>query len=102
MNKISLTGRLARDPKIHKAPDNQSVVSNTLAVRKFSPTEKNAVDWFNFEAWNDQAEYIARHCKKGSLLAIEGFVRVQSYTTRNGEPRKKFFVNVVRAESDND
>lgn len=94
MNKIFLTGRLARDPKIHKAMDNQSVLSNALAVRKFSPTEKNAVD--------NQAEYIARHCKKGSLLAIEGFVRVQSYTTRNGEPRKKFFVNVVRAESDND
>ena len=87
MNKVILTGRLARDPEF-KTTANQTEVTNfTIAVdRKFKDANGNKqADFLPCIAWRGTASFIAKYFKKGNRIGIAGSIQTRSYENRDGQ-----------------
>lgn len=82
MNSINLIGRLTKDPELrYTSGDKKAVVKFTLAVnRGYKKNEQNEADFILIEAWEKQAENVAKYCFKGSQVAISGRLRIEKYT----------------------
>lgn len=101
MNSVVLVGRLAQDPELrYIAGTGMPVATFTLAVsREF--TDKNGergVDFIDIQAWNKQAETVANYLKKGNMVSVNGSIRVETYTDKEGNRRRSFRINASRVE----
>jgi single-strand DNA-binding protein len=51
--------------------------------------------WFRVTLWNRQAETAAQYLQKGRPVYIEGRLRVEEYTDRDGKQRHSLEVNAT-------
>ena len=90
MNKVILIGRLARDPELRTTPSNLSVATFSIAVsRPFNSQNGGApeTDFISCVVWRRQAENLAKYCRKGSQIAVEGRIQTRNYTAQDGSKR---------------
>lgn len=99
VNKITLIGRLGRDPQVKEFSDTNKIAEFTLATDDgyFDKKTNNWVastDWHNirlpFKSLADRAE---KQLKKGSLVYVEGKVKTRDYTDKDGN--KRYITEVV-------
>jgi single stranded DNA-binding protein len=94
MNICCFIGKLVADPEL-KETNNTHVVNFSLAVedyRKDKEGEKHRrVDYLDFEAWDTGATTIAKHFKKGELLAIEAEARQHKWNSGDQKRQKIVF-----------
>src|SRR2546426_4368099 len=91
-NKIILVGNLGRDPELRYTPQGTPVCSFSLATneRRRDPKtgENNDVTtWFRVTLWRRQAEVASQYLTRGKPVYIEGRLRVEEYTDRDGKLR---------------
>ena len=88
INRVVLTGRLARDPELRKTQSGLSVCSFQLAVDrpKLKGKDEAVTDWISCQAWRQSADYICNYAKKGALLAV-AFVVIVLLVDRMGGDR---------------
>lgn len=96
MNKVLLTGRTTSDVVLNKTKTGKSVADFRLAVKR-SNTKDNT-DFIPVTVFGSLAEAIARNVGKGSLLSIEGELRVETYENREGAKRTKAYVLCGKAD----
>lgn len=84
MNRIFLVGNLARDPEAKNTPSGVPYARTAIAVWKPSRDDKNACDFFNLVAWDKQAEFLLKHCRKGTRLIVVGRVQTSKYKNKAG------------------
>jgi len=97
MNKVTLIGRLAKEPVLRKTQNGTAVVSFTIACsRKVAKDQEPQADFINCTAWNRTAEIIKQYTSKGSQIAIDGRIQVRSYEDDKG---KRTYVTEVVCES---
>jgi single-strand DNA-binding protein len=93
LNKIILIGRLGKDPEISAVKDGGlmvarlSVATSDKYVDKKSGNKVERVDWHNVVLFGKSAEYICNYGKKGNSVYIEGPVRYEKYTDKEGVER---------------
>lgn len=91
-NKIILVGNLGRDPELRYTPQGTPVCSFSMATnerRKDKNGEmQDQTTWFKVTLWNRQAETAAQYLTKGKQVYIEGRLRVEEWTDRDGKPRQ--------------
>ena len=87
INRVILTGRLARDPELRKTQSGLSVCSFQLAVDrpKLKGQDEAVTDWISCQAWRQSADYICNYAKKGALLAVDGRIQTRSYDNTSGQ-----------------
>lgn len=88
MNQVNLVGRLTKELTLEKVGANQiSKVEFTLAVnRDFKNKEgKFDADFIRCTVWNKTAEFLHQYATKGTMLAITGAIRTDSYKDQNGQ-----------------
>lgn len=98
MNKITLMGRLVRDPetKYTNSQTPLAIAEFTLAVnRRFKKDGEPDADFINCKAFSKTAETIGKFCKKGQMIAIVGRLQVRTYDNQEG---KKVWVTEVIVE----
>lgn len=89
LNNVSLVGRLTKDPDVRVLQQSGKVVASfTLAVQR----TKDDVDFIPCEAWNKTAESVRDYVTKGSLIGVEGSIKVDNYDTEEG---RRTFTKVV-------
>ena len=97
-NRVSMTGRLARDPELRKSQSGKSMLKFTLAVDNSYKSKTgevvNGVFWNPCSAWGTTADLISQYCRKGSRILVEGKLETREYTGKNGERRWETSVNV--------
>lgn len=81
MNVVAISGNLTRDIELKHTPDGLPVCSFRVAVRR--PNTKDKTDFFNFVAWRDKAEFLARYFKKGQRIEIEGYLTTRVWEDKN-------------------
>lgn len=91
-NKVILVGNLGRDPDLRYTPQGTPVCSFTLATnekRKNRDTgdAEDLTTWFKVTLWGRQAETASQYLTKGRPVYIEGRLRVEDWTDRDGKPR---------------
>lgn len=93
-NKIILIGNLGRDPELRYTPQGKEVCSFSLATN-----EKKGVDdittWFRVTLWGKQAVTAHTYLTKGSPIYIEGRLRLETYTDKDGKQRTTLEVSAT-------
>ncbi|HBF68790.1 MAG TPA: single-stranded DNA-binding protein [Firmicutes bacterium] len=86
MNRIVLVGRLTRDPELRRTNSDSSVASFTLAVddRMKDANGQKTTTFIGVTVWNQQADNVAKFCRKGSLVGVDGRIRQRTYERRDG------------------
>ncbi len=93
LNRVILTGRLTADPELRYTQSGQPVARFAIAVnrRVLNPETNNWEDETTYVpvvVWGKQAESCATYLQKGRLVAVDGRLRIRSFTTPEGERRK--------------
>jgi single-strand DNA-binding protein len=90
-NKIIVVGNLGRDPELRYTPQGTPVCSFTVATnekRKDRAGEmQDVTTWFRVTLWGRQAETASQYLAKGRPIYVEGRLRVEEWTDRDGKQR---------------
>ena len=92
MNKIYLTGRITKDIELKEYGD-LKVVNNTIAVYGGKRNEEDITYFFDFKAFNYQAEKLCKNATKGSKIVIEGAL-TQDKWEKDGQQMSKVVIIV--------
>ena len=108
MNNICIMGRLTHDPELRNTSSGVEVVNFSVAVdRKYKSGDEKVTDFIDCQAWRQTAVFIDRYFNKGKMIAVTGSLQTENYTDKNGNKRKKVYINVESVDfcgskSDND
>jgi len=95
-NKIILVGNLGKDPELRYTPQGNAVCSFSLATnekRKDKAGEQQDITtWFRVTLWGRQAETASQYLTKGQPVYIEGRLRTEEWTDREGVKRQSLEV----------
>lgn len=101
MNQVILVGRLAQDVELrYIAGTGTPVATFSVAVeREFTNKDgKREVDFIDVQTWGKSAENCANYIGKGSLVSVQGSLRVEKYEGKDGSRRTSYRVNADRVQ----
>lgn len=93
LNKVTLIGRVGKDPEIRNTGNGKPIVSFSLATTdswkdKSTGEKKEKTEWHNVTCFNEGlCRVIEHYVKKGSQIYIEGALATEKYTDKNGVDR---------------
>lgn len=95
INRVTLIGRLVRDPDLRRTNDGTMVASFTIAVnRNYTAKDgQQQADFINCVVWRKTAETLEKYCRKGNLIGLDG--RLQTRTYENAQGQRVFATEVV-------
>lgn len=96
MNRVTLIGRLTRDPDVKYSQGIQpmAVARYNLAVdRAYAKDREQTADFISCVAFGKNGEFAKNYLHKGTKIAIEGRIQTGSYTDKEG--RKVYTTDVV-------
>ncbi len=85
MNSITISGRLANEPKYRLTLNGKSVANFVVATQR--PNVKDTVDFIDCVAWDKTADFICQHFCKGKWIEISGVFTTRDFE-KDGEKRK--------------
>lgn len=99
LNKITIIGRLGRDPEVRytgggDAVSNFSVATSERWKDKATGEVKEETTWHRVSAWGRQAEIAGEYLRKGSLVYIEGKMVSRKYTDKNGAEKESWEIRL--------
>ena len=100
VNKVILVGNLGRDPEVRILPNGESVANIAIATsNKYKNRAGEMVEeteWHNAVLFGRLAEIAGQYLKKGSSIYIEGRLKTEKYTDKNGV--EKYQTKVIVGE----
>jgi single-strand DNA-binding protein len=99
-NKIVIVGYLGKDPELRYTPQGMAVCNISLATseKRKEPRTGESQDittWFKVTLWGRQAEVANQYLSKGKQVYIEGRLRQEDWTDRDGAKRTSLVVNAT-------
>jgi single-strand DNA-binding protein len=89
LNRITLVGRLTRDPELRTTSTGKDVVEFSIAVNKrIKPAEGADADFFRVKAWGQTASYVGEYIGRGRLVSVDGRLESRKYTDKDGNNRE--------------
>ncbi|MBC7892017.1 MAG: single-stranded DNA-binding protein [Sphingobacteriaceae bacterium] len=97
-NKVTLIGNLGRDPETRTLPSGAKVVDFTVATteayKNRTGDQVENTTWFRAEAWEKLGDIAEQYLKKGDQVYLEGRLRLEEYTDREGNPRTALRIRI--------
>lgn len=88
LNRVDLIGRVVHTPELKEVGD-KKVCSFSVAVdRPYRSGAEKETDFFDCETWGRTAENTAAYVGRGSLVAIDGSIRIDKWE-KDGVKRQK-------------
>jgi single-strand DNA-binding protein len=92
LNKVTLIGRLGKDPELKYLPNGEAVCNFTLATseswnNKNSGERQEKTEWHNITMFRKVAEVAGQYLKKGSQVYIEGKIQTRKWQDKEGKDR---------------
>ena len=89
LNCAVIMGRLTADPELRTTNNGVSVCTISVAVDRNYQREgqERQTDFLTVVAWRQTAEFIAKHFRKGKMIAVQGSIQTRKYEDRNGNKR---------------
>lgn len=89
LNRITLVGRLTRDPELRTTSTGKDVVEFSIAVNKrIKPADGADADFFRVKAWGQTASYVGEYIGRGRLVSVDGRLESRKYTDKDGNNRE--------------
>jgi|SRR6516162_3909052 single-strand DNA-binding protein len=97
VNKVTLAGRLTRDPETRYTNSGTAITDISLAVSRFYKNEagenRDETDFIDVTAFGRSAEIIQKHLHKGNPLFVEGRLKLDQWDDKQtGTKRSKLKV----------
>jgi single-strand DNA-binding protein len=93
INRVTLVGRLTRDPELRHLPSGQPVLQLGLAVngrqRDDAGNWTDKPNFFDIKVFGNQAESLSQHLAKGRRVGIDGRLDWSSWEAQDGSKRSK-------------
>lgn len=96
VNKVTVLGNLGRDPEIRYTPSNMAIATVSIATTYKAKDREPETEWHRVVFFGRQAEVAGEYLKKGSSVYVEGRLRTQKWTDKNGIER---YTTEIIAES---
>lgn len=95
INRVVLMGRLVSDPELKTTQSGINVTTFRIAVDRsyVKSGEERQADFFDIVAWRYTADFVCKHFRKGSLIAIDGQLQSRTYQAKDGSNR--YVVEVI-------
>ena len=98
VNKVTLVGRLGKDPVVKHFSDTNAIAEFSLATTENYKDKEGkwveVTDWHNIKLpFKYRAESAEKYLKKGSLVYIDGKIKTRSYDDKDGN--KKYITEIV-------
>lgn len=87
MNKVIQIGNLTRDPESRVTKEGNQLCRFSIAVN--STWKNEDVLFLDVTCWNKTAENVVKFLKKGSKVAVEGRLKLESWVDKLGDKRSK-------------
>ena len=92
VNKVILLGNLGADPEVRYLESGSVVASFNIATsEKYKGRDGNMVEqteWHRIELWDNLAKIAEQYLKKGNSVYVEGKIRTEEWTDKEGIQRK--------------
>ena len=98
MNKVILTGRITRKPELKEVGDKKMCEFSLATNRPVTRDGERVADFVNCVVWGVQAENLYKYQDKGSLIAVFGELRLDTYDDKEGNKKQKTYVLVSNIE----
>jgi single-strand DNA-binding protein len=93
INRVTLVGRLTRDPELRHLPSGTPVLQLGLAVNGRQKDEAgnwtDKPNFFDVKVFGNQAEMLANHLAKGRRVGVDGRLDWSSWEAQDGGKRSK-------------
>lgn len=93
INRVTLVGRLTRDPELRHLPSGSPVLQMGLAVNGRQKDDggnwTDKPNFFDIKVFGNQAEMLAQHLSKGRRIGIDGRLDWSSWEAQDGSKRSK-------------
>jgi single-strand DNA-binding protein len=101
MNRVSLIGRITRDPEVRYSQACVAFLSFSIAVdrQQRDANGQRQADFINCTAFGQQADFMGRYIKKGFMIAVCGRLQTRSYQDQQGQTRYTMDVIVDQVEN---
>ena len=99
VNKVILVGRSAGDAMVRMAGDKKVATINLATSEKYKGRDGNWVEsteWHSVVLWDRLAEVAEKYVTKGTQLYIEGKIKTEKYTDKEGNDK---FVTRIKADN---
>ncbi|MBZ5643751.1 MAG: single-stranded DNA-binding protein [Acidobacteriia bacterium] len=97
VNRVILVGRLGKDPETRYTGGGQAVCHFSLATdetfKDRSGERQKRTEWHRITVWGKQAEIAQQYLKKGSQIYLEGSIRTNEYTDKEGQKKTSYEIN---------
>lgn len=98
INSVTLVGRAGQDPDVKYFESGSVVCKFSLAVNRRT-RNSDQPDWFRVEMWGRTAEIAANYVRKGSLIGVNGSLKLDQWNDRaTGALRTSPVIKVDRLE----
>ncbi|WP_213406041.1 single-stranded DNA-binding protein [Staphylococcus pasteuri] len=94
-NIVVITGRITKDLVLKQAGQTQ-VTNFSMAVD--NPFKKDDTSFFDVVAFGKTAELLNNYCGKGSKIGVEGTLKQDRFTDKEGNNRSVVRINANRIE----
>lgn len=91
LNRVTIMGRLTRDPELRRTESGIAVASFAIACDRDYSGKQNGekeVDFFDIVAWRNTAEFVSNYFGKGRMIVVAGRLQTRSWTDKEGNKRK--------------
>ncbi|QRP63295.1 single-stranded DNA-binding protein [Rhodanobacter sp. FDAARGOS 1247] len=101
VNKVILVGNLGSDPELRSTGSGTSICSFSLATSeswtdKQSGEKQERTEWHRIKIFGRLGEIAAEYLKKGRQVYIEGSIRTDKFTGKDGV--EKYFTDIIASE----
>lgn len=95
MNIVAITGRITKDLELKQAGQTQ-VTNFSMAVE--NPYKKDDASFFDIVAFGKTAELLNTYCGKGSKIGVDGTLKQDRFTDKEGNNRSVVRITANRIE----
>ena len=98
VNKVILVGHVGADPEVRDLPSGSSVATFSIATsEKYKNKAGETVEqteWHRLELWEGLAKIAQQYVKKGSQVYVEGKIKTEEWTDKDGVAKKGIRIRV--------
>lgn len=89
VNVVAIMGRLVADPELRTTTQGHSVCSFRIACDRsyVQQGQERQADFIDIVAWRQQADFVSKYFRKGSVIAVEGSLQTRQYQDKQGSKR---------------
>lgn len=97
VNKVILIGNITKDPEIKTLPSGKGITNFSLATNRTwkdkDGAKKEQAEFHNIVIFGGLSDVIAKYCKKGMKVYVEGRLQTRSWDDQNGV--KKYRTEII-------